>query len=134
MVPGPFAHHSFLHRITTCGVIISRYLFHEVEKIINYFRKTLYCEGLTGFWICLGFWKCQRSEFTKVMNITRFWICFWLWTCQSSGYTTALNMPGLHRVLNIPEYVWIIPGYAWMCLNQLSKAVCFRYDVGKSWY
>ena len=39
MVPGPFAHHSFLHRITTCGVITSRYLFHEVEKITIFAKR-----------------------------------------------------------------------------------------------
>ena len=32
--PGPLAHHSFLHRITS-GVITSRYLFHEVEKVTS---------------------------------------------------------------------------------------------------
>ena len=30
-------------------------------------------------------------------------------------------MPGLHRVLNMPEYAWIIPGYAWLSLNVLKS-------------
>ena len=44
------------------------------------------------------------------------------WICQGSGYTTVLNMPGLHRVLNMPEYTWIIPGNAWFYLN-LPKSI-----------
>ena len=30
------------------------------------------------------------------------------WIYLGSGYTTVLNMPGLHRVLKMPEYAWII--------------------------
>ena len=32
------------------------------------------------------------------------------------------NTPELHRVLNMPEYAWIIPEYALLCLNK------FEYD------
>ena len=31
-------------------------------------------------------------------------------------------MPGLHRVLNMLEYAWIIPEYAWLCLNMTEYA------------
>ena len=30
----------------------------------------------------------------------------------------VLNMSGKHRVLNMPEYAWIIPGYVWFYLNM----------------
>ena len=29
-------------------------------------------------------------------------------------------MPALHRVLNMPKYVLIIPGYTWLCLYVLK--------------
>ena len=60
-------------------------------------------------------------------------MCFWFWIYQGSGYTTVLNMPELRKALNIPEYAWIIPGYAWLCLN-VSKSVwltvwfCFLFQ------
>ena len=34
-----------------------------------------------NFPICLGFWICQRSEYSGVLNVPGFWICFWFWTC-----------------------------------------------------
>ena len=34
----------------------------------------------------------------------------------------ALNMQGLHRVLNMPKCVWIVPEYAWLCLNMPEYA------------
>ena len=79
---------------------------------------------------------------SPVLNSPGFWICIWFWMCQSSGYTRILNMP---QVLNLPgfwiyqsseyarvtqgsEYTWIIfeyawislimPGYVWICLNM----------------
>ena len=54
--------------------------------------------------MCLGFW------IVGVLNIPGLWLCFWFWT-------TVVNMAGLYKVLNMPEYAWIIPGYAWLCLN-----------------
>ena len=33
-----------------------------------------------------------------------------------------LNMAGLHRVLKMPEYAWIIPEYALLCLNRFEYA------------
>ena len=39
------------------------------------------------------------------------------WIYQGSESATFLSMPGLHMVLNMPEYAWIIPGCAWLCLN-----------------
>ena len=35
-------------------------------------------------------------------------------------------MPALHGVLNMPEYVCIIPGYAWLCLN-VPKSVWMAF-------
>ena len=34
------------------------------------------------------------------------------------NYIRVLNMRGLHRVLNLPEYAWIISKHAWICLNM----------------
>ena len=63
-----------------------------------------------------AFWIYGGPEYTRLVNMSGFWICFWFWICQGSGYTMVLNMTGLHSVLNMTEYVWIIPGNAWLCL------------------
>ena len=99
---------------------------------VNYSRKTLHRRCLIGFWICLGFWIHQRSEkyrgseYTRVANIPGLRIYFWFWIYQDSESTAVLDMPGLHRVLNMPDYDWIIPEYAWLCLN-LSEWLCFTF-------
>ena len=54
--------------------------------------------NIPGLWICQGSEYASDSEYVRVLD-------------------TVLNMPGLHGVLNMPEYAWIIPGYAWLCLN-----------------
>ena len=41
-----------------------------------------------------------------------FRICLWFWIWHCSEYARVL-----HRVLNMHEYVQIIPEYAWLCLN-----------------
>ena len=43
----------------------------------------------------------------------------WFWIYQFSEYTKALNMPGLHRVLNMPL---IILEYARLYLNKSEYA------------
>ena len=64
-----------------------------------FWSETLHFRYLSGFWICLSFWICQSSEYTKVVN-----------------------MPGLHSVLNMPEYTGKIPEYAWLFLNMFECA------------
>ena len=70
------------------------------------------------FWIYQDSEYSTGSEYVRTQNISGFWIYFWIWVCQVGEYTWFLSMPGLHRVLNIPKYVWIIPEYAWLCLNM----------------
>ena len=57
---------------------------------------------MPGFWICF-----------RYLNTSGFWIYHG-------------SMPGLHRVPNIPEYGWIIPGYAWLYLN-LPRSVWMAF-------
>ena len=40
--------------------------------------------------------------------------------CQGSECGEDVNMRGLQSVLNMPEYVLIMPQYAWLCLIMLS--------------
>ena len=71
-----------------------------------------------------------------VLNIAGSWIWIWFWMCQSFGYTRGFNMP---VVLNMPgfwisqgfeyarvtqgsEYAWIIPEYAWLCMDMSEYA------------
>ena len=107
--------------------------------------------NMRGFWICLtfsinqnseytrvlnmlrvlkipGFWINRGSEYAKVLNIPRLWIRHWFWICQGSEYTRVLNMSGLHRVLNMPEYVWLhMSWYVWICRNMHECAqICLN--------
>ena len=81
------------------------------------------------------FWISQGSEYTKVLNtrlvlnLPVFWIRVWFWIYQSSEYTSGsefarvLNMSGLHRVLNMSDYVWLnMPGYVWICWDMRKYA------------
>ena len=100
----------------------------------NYFCKRHHHGCWTLFCICPGCWIYHRSEYTRVAHMLGLLMCFWFWIYQGSGYTTVLNMPGLHRVLNIPEYACIIPGYAWLCLDVsksvwLSVRFCFLFQT-----
>ena len=53
-----------------------------------------------------------------VLKIPGFWICLWFWICQGSEYTRGLNMSGIEKVLNMLEYVWLhMSGYVWICPN-----------------
>ena len=49
---------------------------------------------LIGFWICLGFSKCQSFGYICILNIPKFWIY------QNSDYARVLNIP---LVLNMPD-------------------------------
>ena len=67
-----------------------------------------------GFWIYQGCKYAQDSEYAS-----------------GSDYVMVLHIvPRLYvKALNMPEYIWIIPGYdmpeyAWMCLN-MSECFCF---------
>ena len=92
------------------------------------------------FMVCGGVWQGSLQRFDRVLNtpqkmycalyIRGFWICFRFWICRGSGYTMVLNMPELHRVLNMPEYVWI-PAYAWICLN-CTNGFCFTFTYCNS--
>ena len=124
--------------MTTSGETISRYSFHEVQnaesivKIIiavNYFYKTLHRRCLTGFWICFEFWICQHSENTGVLNMPGLFVyrailnmllilSMWgFWIYHSFKYV---------RVTQVCEYVWIISGYVWLCLN-VPKSVWMAF-------
>ena len=93
-----------------------------------------------------GFWICQRSEYSKVLNMTGFSIYegseyarvlkmsgFWIF--QGPLCSRVLNIPRLHRLLNVPEYLWITPEYARLCLNipecwTLIQPYCDRSRKG----
>ena len=86
------------------------------------------------------FWISQGSEYTKVLNtrlvlnLPVFWIRVWFWIYQSSEYTSGsefarvLNMSGLHRVLNMSDYVCLnMPEYVWRCQDMRKYAkICLN--------
>ena len=109
-----------------CGSNYSQWIFLQ-NAPSQVFDRAL---NLPGLRICLWFWICQVSEYARVLrkhlvlNMHRFWI------------RRVRNMLGLHRILDMLEYVWIflkIPDYAskclsmsvaseytWVCLNLLN--------------
>ena len=108
--------------------------FGKITIAFNYFRKTLCRKSLRWFWICVRFYICQGSEYSrivnmpglrisrvylfliftkiskpcvtldKVLNMFRDTIMKGLWVFQSYQYIRLWHMPGLHKVLNI---AWI---------------------------
>ena len=62
----------------------------------------LHCRCVTGFWICLRFWICQHSEYSRVLNMPGFWIY------HSFKYV---------KLTQGSKYAWINPGYIWLYLN-----------------
>ena len=75
---------------------------------VNYLYKTLHRRCLTEFWISLGIWICQGSEF---LNIPGFWIY------QSWEHTRVLNML---LVLSMSGY-WIYHGFKYTRFTQGSE-------------
>ena len=82
---------------------------------VNYFRKTIHGRCLRGYELASdfqyanvlnipGFCIYQSSEYARVLNILPVLHISGFWIYHGS-------MPGLHRVLNMPEYAQIIPGY-----------------------
>ena len=101
---------------------------------VNSFHKALHRGCLKGFSVSLGLGICMMPGF---------WIYILLWIyqgpnyakiCRVSKYTRVLNMPGvphgdtpwLHRVRHMPEYSFINPKCAWICLNMLEW-FCFAF-------
>ena len=66
--------------------------------------------SMPGFWIYQGSEDASGSQYTRFLNIPEFWI-FWFPNCQCSKYA---------KFSQGPEYAWIIPEYAWLCLNMLE--------------
>ena len=68
-----------------------------------------------------GFWICQSSEYTSDSEYVRILDIPWF-----------LNVLELHRVLNIPECAWVIPGYTWLFMNvpkSVWMAFVFRLPI-----
>ena len=70
------------------------------------------------FWACLWFWICQSFEYTRVLHIPLVLNMPGLWVYQSSEYV---------RVTQDWEYAWLIPEYAWLCLDMSEYAWICRY-------
>ena len=71
---------------------------------------------MTMLWICKNFEYLSGFEYGRFLNVPRFWICSWFeympefWIC-----------PG-DNVLIMPEYVWTVLIYTWICLNMPEYA------------
>ena len=110
---------------------------YDIWKIIiafNYFRKTLHFKSLKEFWICVVFKISQLFEYSRTVNMPGFWVsrvtrglpifCKYdrvlsmrrdaimkgFWNFEDSEYARFLHMQALHKVLNMLEYGWIMPG------------------------
>ena len=67
----------------------------KITKTVNNFHNTLHHRYSKG------------SEYASVSDFE---------------YVRVLNMPGLHRVLNMPEKFLNISEYAWICQNMYECA------------
>ena len=98
----------------------------------KYFPLTIFTKC---FIIDVWYSRCLNKHW--ILNMPEFWI-YWGpgWIYQGSEYVSDFECV---RVLNIPclwicqviqgfEYTWIIPGYAWLCLN-VPKSVWMAFDL-----
>ena len=90
-------------------------------------------------------WHCENNFNRKMLNrrasgTPRFWICLWFWICKGYENMMVLNMLGLHGVLNMSAYAWIIPEYVWLWLNlpkyvwicpNMPEYVCIGMNMSK---
>ena len=86
---------------------------------MKHFRKTLHLKSLRGFWICARFLICQGSEYSRNVSMPAFWssrvvnmrwnaIMEGCWLFKDSEYARFQDMQALQKVLNMPEYSWIM--------------------------
>ena len=81
--------------------------------------------NIQGSWITQDSVYVFGSECARVLHIPELWICLWFWICDDSEYTRVLNMLGLHRLRICLNNSWIylnMPDYAWICLNMIEYA------------
>ena len=116
MVLGPLTLHNFgkliLWELLHPVIILAKHFIVDVSQGSDYASDFEY-EYFEYF---------EYTGVTRVVNMPGFWIYFWFWIWHGSEHITVLNMPRLQRVRNMPEYVWIIPGYAWLYLNVPKSA------------
>ena len=97
-----------------------------------------------------AFWIYRGSEYNRVVNVPGFWMCFWFRICQGSRYASGSEYVRVMNMLLVQnmsrfcicygsiysratqgsEHAWIIPEYAWLCLNVTKSAwmaFCFTF-------
>ena len=92
---------------------------------VDYLCKTPHRRCLAGFWICLGFSICQRSEYIGFLNIPGLWICQGSEYASGYEYVNVLNIPPFKiyiRVTQGSEYAWISLKNSWICLIMPEHA------------
>ena len=77
------------------------------------------------------FWICQDAQYASVTQrleytLTEFWIYLEFSICQDSEYGRVLNEQELHRVLNMPWYIWICLSMTWICLIMSEFSIICR--------
>ena len=103
MTCSPLGPYTFLHKINTFGVKI-RLVFKEIHDIDFIKNET---------------WKPDTAKIItdfNYLNIPGFW------RCPGSKYTKVLKMPGLQRVMKMPETFLNMHIYAWIWLNMSQYA------------
>ena len=115
-------------------LILRKYLFAKIIIVVDYFRKTFHRRCLTGLWICLRFWICQRSESTGVLNIPGLWICQGSEYSSGTEYVRTLDISWFYaRVTHGSKFAWICLNNSWICLIMSEFAwiclngFCFKF-------
>ena len=107
--------------------------------------------NMIGFWIYVRMQLWKGSEYCRFPSMPGFWISRFsqglpifvnmigvlnirpdavmegLWIFQVSKYTKFLHMQVLHKVLNMPEYGWIIPEKKLFWLWQSSAFALSKF-------
>ena len=80
--------------------------FGKIIVALNYFCNTLYLKSLGEYWICIEFSVCQRSEYSRIVNMPGFWVSkvtqglrifenlAGFWICVGCNYGRVLSFPG----------------------------------------
>ena len=89
--------------------------FGKIITVFTFFCKKLHFKSLRGFCMCRvlnmsDFWIFVNfRKYDRVLNICRDIIMDGFRISQDSEYVGFLHMQALHKILNMPEYGWMMP-------------------------
>ena len=98
---------------------------------VNYFRKILFLKSLRKFWICVGFYICQGSEYSRIVNLnSEFEFEFWFWISRvTQGLPNFMTIAGFWICArmqlwkgSVNSRILDIPDLAYASVTQISES------------